>query len=257
MKRSVLVIAFTACLTWGIAWAAWPVIDVAAIAKLVDQIHWMEKQYNQIVKEYEQLVWSAKQITNKGRWKATFTRWRYPSATNTYGTTARWMAAATTGLHSLNGYSKAVIDLQKYGPLWAVLTADQQNTIDRNYATVELSDGASVTTLETLGALRGTASAVENAISQLEEDSLSDVPELNTEVGVLNKINAAALINIRNSQDSNKLLASLLEHDLIQAKAHRDAQTQSFNHEIALRQLTPELHTRHMTGSAAILVGCP
>ena len=74
---------------------------------------------------------------------------------------------------------------------------------------------------------------------QLENDSLSDSPELNTEVGVLNKINAATLIATRNSQDTNKLIAAVLEHGLTDAKGRRDAQVQSINNELALRRDAP------------------
>ena len=62
---------------------------------------------------------------------------------------------------------------------------------------------------------------------------------MNTEVGVLNKINAAGIIGIRNSQDTNKLLASILDHQMVEAKARRDAQAQSINNDIALRQTAP------------------
>ena len=63
-----------------------------------------------------------------------------------------------------------------------------------------------VNSITMLGGIRGNARGVEDAITQLENDSLSDSPELNTEVGILNKINAATLIGVRNSQDTNKLL---------------------------------------------------
>jgi hypothetical protein len=89
----------------------------------------------------------------------------------------------------------------------------------------------------------------------LEADSLSSDPSLNTEVGVLNKINAANLISIRNTQDSNKLLASVLEQQLAAEKARRDAEAQSINNQIAFQAQQSNLIQQHMTGTTAVLTG--
>ena len=88
---------------------------------------------------------------------------------------------------------------------------------------------------------------------QLENDSLSDSPDLNTEVGILNKINAATLIATRNSQDTNKLMASVLEHSVTEAKGRRDAQVQSINNELALRRDAPTYSTQHFVGTTSVL----
>lgn len=84
---------------------------------------------------------------------------------------------------------------------------------------------------------------------------MSDSPELNTEVGILNKINAATLIGVRNAQDANKLVASMLEHQMIEAKSRRDAQVQSINNDVALRQREPTLAEQHFSGTTAVLTG--
>jgi hypothetical protein len=97
---------------------------------------------------------------------------------------------------------------------------------------VELSDGANVAAMETVGRLRANAPAVEAAIENLEADSLSSDPNMNTEIAVLNKINAAGVIALRNAQDANKLLATLAEEEIIEAKRKRDAEAQAFNNHI-------------------------
>ncbi|HXQ36662.1 MAG TPA: hypothetical protein VN843_21805, partial [Anaerolineales bacterium] len=58
---------------------------------------------------------------------------------------------------------------------------------------------------------------------------------LNTEVSVLNKINAAGVLTLRTLQDSNKLLASLLEQQTIIAKQQREATTNAINADISRR----------------------
>ena len=100
------------------------------------------------------------------------------------------------------------------------------------YATVELTDGANLAAIKLIGRLRANARAVETAIQGLEEDSLSSAPTMNTEMAVLNKINAAQLIALRSAQDANKLLVALTEEQITDAKRTRDAEALSINNHI-------------------------
>jgi hypothetical protein len=86
-----------------------------------------------------------------------------------------------------------------------------------------------------IGSIRGNAQNVQTQIANLEQDSLSADPNLNTEVSVLNKINAAGVLTLRTLQDSNKLLASLLEQQTIIAKQQREATTNAINTDISRR----------------------
>ncbi len=86
--------------------------------------------------------------------------------------------------------------------------------------------------METIGRLRANAPGVATTIQRLEADSLSSNPEMNTEIAVLNKINAANIIALRNAQDSNQLLVALTEGQIVAAKRTRDAETQAINNHI-------------------------
>ena len=97
------------------------------------------------------------------------------------------------------------------------------------------SDGANTTAMAAIGSIRGNAQNVQTQIANLEQDSLSADPNLNTEVSVLNKINAAGVLTLRTLQDSNKLLASLLEQQTIIAKQQREATTNAINTDISRR----------------------
>jgi hypothetical protein len=107
--------------------------------------------------------------------------------------------------------------------------------VKSQYASVELSDGANTTAMATIGSIRGNAQNVQTQIANLEGDSLSSDPNLNTEVSVLNKINAAGVLTLRTLQDSNKLLASLVEQQTILAKQQREGTTNSINADIQRR----------------------
>ena len=86
--------------------------------------------------------------------------------------------------------------------------------------------------MATIGSIRGSAQDVQTQIGNLEQDSFSSDSGLNTEVSVLNKINAAGVLTLRTLQDSNKLLASLLEQQTILAKQQREATTNTINADI-------------------------
>jgi hypothetical protein len=134
------------------------------------------------------------------------------------------------------GYQKSTTQLLPY-------SADQLSGMNSNelaraqsqYASVELADGTNMNAMTTIGSIRGNAQSVEAQIANLEQDSFSNDSDLNTEVSVLNKINAAGVLTLRTLQDSNKLLASLLEQQTILAKQQRESTTNLINADIERR----------------------
>src|SRR5262249_8584230 len=153
--------------------------------------------------------------------------WINTAATDTYGTTGAWVTSVNTGIGVPAAYSSATQLLKSYGAALTNIAADQLDRVKINYATVELTDGANQAALSTLGRMLGKAPAVEAAIQNLETDSFSSDPNMNTEIAVLNKINAANVMNLRTTQDTNKLLAALAEQRVIEAKRLRDAEAQA------------------------------
>ena len=99
-----------------------------------------------------------------------------------------------------------------------------------------------------IGAIRNNAQNVQAQIANLEQDSLSGDAELNTEVSVLNKINAAGVLTLRTAQDSNKLLASLLEQQTVAAKQQREATADAINADIA-RHANLAINLAQVTGT--------
>ena len=135
-----------------------------------------------------------------------------------------------------DGYAEATESLETYGAALANIPAEQVERVKSSYGTVELADGAAMNAMKTIGRLRENAPAVDVAIRGLEDDSLSAALEMNTEVAVLNKINAAGLIAVRTGQDANKLLVALAEEQAIQAKRTRDAEARAINQHIRFRE---------------------
>ena len=170
------------------------------------------------------------------RYRAAFSRWRNATAADRYGNTALWIAGINTGADN-GGYGESTVPLFAYDAAHlGGMDADELSRVRSQYASVELSDGASVTAMSALGAIRANARSLEAQTANLESDSFSSDPRLNSEVSVLNKINAASVLTLRSLQDSNKLLGSLLEQQVIAAKQQREAAANAINADILRRR---------------------
>src|SRR5438874_13835457 len=64
----------------------------------------------------------------------------------------------------------------------------------------------------------------------------SSAPDPNTQIAVLNKINAANVLLVRTMQDTNKLLAALLEQQLVTTERNRTSSVGSINTELYRQQ---------------------
>ena len=207
--------------------------------QLIQQLAQLRQTYTQIVQQYNLAVQMARNIQNMpARYRAQFSQWRNVVAPNTYGNTGMWVNGMNTGLAGTvnTGYQQATTPLLQYnGQVLTAMTPDELNRVKSQYASVQLSDGSNVTAMAAIGAIRDNAQTIQNQINNLEQDSLSGDPNLNTEVSVLNKINVANVLTLRTLQDSNKLLVSLLEQNVIAAKQQREATANSINADINRR----------------------
>jgi hypothetical protein len=194
----------------------------------------------------------AKSVQNMpARYRAVFSRWRNAASLNTFGNTGSWISGINSGLlPNINtGYLKSTTQLLPYSPEHlSGMDASQLERVQSQYASVQLVDGANVNAMATIGSIRGSAQEVQTQIGNLEQDSFSSNSDLNSEVSVLNKINAANVLTLRSIQDSNKLLASLLEQQTILAKQQREITANTINAGIQRRASLAGNLTR-MTGT--------
>jgi conjugal transfer/entry exclusion protein len=247
MKQRIIVLLVCVCLLFSAPLAraqfglGITVFDPSVYAEAVAEVSNLVQQYNQLVQtyqtitnQYNQMLWMAKTLPgNLANFQAIPTPWFLSSATNTYGTTAGWIGAINTGSNVPGGYQSATDPLPAYAAALGNIPADQLGRLKNHYATIELTDGANQNGMQTIGTLRFNAPQVEAAIQNLEDVSLNSDPDYNTEIGVLNKINAADVIALRNSQDTNKLLTTLAEQQFIEAKRQRDSEADAINNHVA------------------------
>jgi hypothetical protein len=190
------------------------------------QLAQLQQTYQQVLNQYNLAMQMARSIPNMpARYKAYFSQWRYLSARDLYNNTGPWVNAVNSGSPGAStvAYQRATAPLLPYDPgVLASMNPNDAAAIRSRFASVELADGASENAMTTIGNIRADAQAVQRQIANLEQDSLSSNPALNSEVGVLNKINATNILLLRSLQDANNLRLSSLEQQLVQTKLRRD-----------------------------------
>ena len=212
----------------------------------------LQKSYAQITNQLNLAVQMAQFVKNMpARYRALFSQWRNVTSPDTFGNTGSWISGINSGLlPNINaGYQRSTTQLLPYRPdHLSGMDPFELERVQSQYASVELVDGANVNAMATIGSIRGSAQDIQAQIGNLEQDSFSGDSGLNSEVSVLNKINAAGVLTLRTVQDSNKILASLLEMQTIIAKQQRESVTNSINADIQ-RQASLAANMTQMTGT--------
>lgn len=193
------------------------------------------KSYEQLKAEFDLQVWMAKAVpVDMGlRYRTLSVPWYgLQLAYDRFGNLGGWLDAVNNAGDAFGGYGSASIELRPYGGGLSKLSPEEQPVVASRYASAELADGTNVHSMETIGTLRANAEVVDRSIQGLEDDSLSLDPAMNTEIAVLNKINAASIASLRSSRDTNRALLSVLEQQVVESKARRDAHVSEINVQI-------------------------
>jgi hypothetical protein len=141
---------------------------------------------------------------------------------NTYGNSLEWINAALTGYGAAGANQSASIprigQISGYGSL----SSQGQQVIAAQGATVDLSDSANATSLQTIGTIRANAAQREADISQLEAASHSVDPAQHTEMATLQRINQAMLLELRTQQETNQMLQTQALQQIVGQKVQQD-----------------------------------
>ena len=237
------------------------VFDPQNFEEALQQLAELQQQYAQLVETYHMIESQYNEMRRMdtpdpvlARYRAATTAWTNISAGNLYGNTQGWITGINTGQTVQSGYSAVAEPLGDYGSALNALPSDQAQRIERNYANVELTDGNNLSAMETIGNLRQNAAAVDAAIQSLESDSLSTDPGMNTQIAVLNKINAASVIGLKNTQDTNKLLVAIAEQEILRAKEERDAEARAINNHVQFLSKAKELMAAQAQDASAAMM---
>jgi hypothetical protein len=251
VRKKILVVALVGglCVATATAQFGGIVYDPTNYQNALLRYFQLQQHLVQLQQTYALAIQMARNLQNMpARYRAQFSAWRNGAALDTYGNTAGWITGINTGAVG-EGYQQATTQVRPYEPDYlASMDPVELSRVESQYASVELADGANSTAMASIGTIRGNAQNVEGQLRNLEDDSLSGDADLNTEVSVLNKINAANVLTLRSVQDTNKLIASLLEIQTVLAKQQRESTVNTINADIT-RRATAAGNLAEVTGT--------
>src|SRR5712692_8600063 len=161
----------------------------------------LQKSYAKITSQLNLAMQMATFVRNMpARYRAVFSQWRNVTSLNTFGNTGSWISGINSGLlPNINtGYQRSPTHQLPYNPgQLSGMNALELARVQSQYASVELADGANMNAMATIGSIRGNAQGIQTQIGNLEQDSFSNDSDLNSEISVLNKINAAGVLTLR------------------------------------------------------------
>jgi hypothetical protein len=206
------------------------------------QQHLVELQKNvaKVTSHLQLALQMAQYIHNMpARYRAVFSQWRAFTSGDIYGNTTRWVAAVNgAGPQTISpAYQQAIVPFLAYNQTaLAAMNPNDVLQLKSVSASMQLTDGANVSALTTVGNVRANAQSVQQQIANLESDTFSSDASLNTEVSVLNKISASNILTLRTLQDANNLRVAALEQQVLQAKLQRDTDAANLNFSMQVQQ---------------------
>lgn len=141
---------------------------------------------------------------------------------NTYGNSALWINAASTGFGAPAASLAASLPNTDRIVGYSSLSPQGQQAIAAQGATVDLSNAVNASSLQTLGTIRAGSTQREADINTLEAATHSSDPSQHTEMATLQRINQALLIELRTQQETNQILQAQALQQLVGQKVQQD-----------------------------------
>lgn len=141
---------------------------------------------------------------------------------NTYGNSAAWVNAASTGYGAMAATQSASISDPGRVAGYNSLSPEGQQMIAAQGASVDLDNAVDASSLQTIGTIRTESAQRETDIAALEATSHSSDPAEHTEMATLQRINQALLIELRTQQETNQILQAEALQELVGQKVQQD-----------------------------------
>lgn len=141
---------------------------------------------------------------------------------NTYGNSAIWVNAASTGYGAAMATQSASISDPGKIARYSSLSREGQLVIAAQGASVDLGNAVDASSLQTIGTIRAKSAQREADIAALEAASHSSDPAQHTEMATLQRINQALLIELRTQQETNEILQAQALQQVVGQKVQQD-----------------------------------
>lgn len=109
------------------------------------------------------------------------------------------------------------------------MPTDMQRSLADSYSTIELADSANRLAVDQTGLARSEGPLMLQNIRNVEHDIDNPGDDFHSQTALLEKINAAAAMQLRVGEQSNQFLLSALEQQVVESKRTRDAEARLMN----------------------------
>lgn len=231
MKRLLLLVLATLALS-GTARAQWVVHDPVAYINHV-------LRYQQLILEYQMLYYEFRGLQNLGRFKNPRSILRLLLATNLINAQdlQRVLNSTRTPAEIDRAFNKALTGVRQARGLLRTAPYDPVGVVAD---LVELMDASTKASMGTIGGIRYDDGDLQLAIKNLEAATAAAYGIQSTDKSVLQKINSAAMIQVKQQLVTNQLLLHLLEQQTLVNQQQREAQVAAINLELKRREILEE-----------------
>ena len=217
---------------------------VLRYGQLQQQLAQLVTTYQQIRTQYLLLLQQSQllPVNMAARYKSLASPWLPFTAPNAYGTTAPWIHTANTGPGAAAAYTLATQPLLAYGGALGRLSAEEAARVRTRYDRRRNSPtAASRTRSKPWACSAAIRRRWRRPCATWKTTPTRPTPGCNTQMAVLNKINAVGVTEARLAKDTNNVLVSLLEQQLLEATERREAAAEGINAHIAFLNQAPAL----------------
>jgi hypothetical protein len=225
--------------------------DAAQSAHAITEIEKAIALFNMATQTYNQIAYSAGWTPVRTPWLGIATPIVFSQTASIFGETDPWNPAVTTGIGIQPAWQTATYGLTP-PPFWAGYPVGN-STISANIASVNVADGASQAAMQTIANSRLNQPINDLALASLEISAQDTSDGTNSEVEQLNQLSSSAVLANRQAEDTNALLTTVAEQQIVLNKMQRDALASELNIQ-AKRDLTYQNEPTGI-GSIAALYG--
>ena len=225
MKRLVGVATLIGIVTVGASSlrAQWVVYDPTTYAETV-------LAYEQLVQQYQVLLAQAKRVPVdiEGRYHGYSLDWTF-HAGNGWLFAQPMATALNEGDPSGAAYRQLSDPLDVPPDAWSRMPIEMRQRLTNAYSTIELQDSMNRLAIDQTGLARSEGPLMLQNIRNVEHDIDNPADDFHSQTALLEKINAAAAMQLRVGEQTNQFLLSALEQQILDAKRKRDAETLLMN----------------------------
>lgn len=197
--------------------------DVSTFQKVVEEVEWATKTYNQAVTQYDLIMAQAKNFDamTKSGWRTAIPQLVNNATPNRFGETALWGA-------TLNG-SPALAPQAWQTATFAVAHPNYLQNLQpgasaplASLASMHAVDGASTQCMQTVGQYSQNSNANQASVIGLQTAAADDTAATNSQVEQLNLLNAGNAQTANELRAHNMLSSCIAQQQMIANKIQRD-----------------------------------